>query len=64
MEKTAKDKINSKINEIEAAIKDGDYALDEKIKMVKSNMESAYSNLSSQIQKTNVSFLMKFEKEI
>ena len=64
MEKTAKDKIKSKINEIEAAIKDGDYALDEKIKMVKSNMESAYSNLSSQIQKTNVSFLMKFEKEI
>ena len=62
MEKVAQDEIKSKINEIEAAINDGDHVLDEKIKMVKSTFESAKESLASQIQKANVSFVMKFEK--
>ena len=62
MEKVARDEIKSKINEIEAALNDGDYLFDEKIKTVKSTFESAKKNLTSQIQRTNVSFVMKFEK--
>ena len=62
MEKVAQDEIKSKINEIEAALNDGDHVLDEKIKTAKSTFESAKKSLTSQIQRTNVSFVMKFEK--
>ena len=61
MEKIAQDEIKSKINEIESALNDGDDALDGKIKMVKSVFESTTKNLASQILKTNVSFVTKFE---
>ena len=61
MEKIAQDEIKAKINEIEAAFNDGDDALDGKIKKVKSVFESTTKTLASQIMKTNVSFVTKFE---
>ena len=51
MEKIVQDEIKSKINEIEAALNDGDDALDGKIKMVKSVFESDWSNFSFRIPK-------------
>ena len=62
MEKNAQEEIKSKINKIELSINDGNHALDEKIKMVKSTLDSAKESLTGQIQRTNVSLIMKFEK--
>ena len=59
MEKVAQDEIKSKINEIEAALNDGDHALDEKMKTVKSTFELAKKSLTNQIQRTHVSFVIE-----
>ena len=55
MEKVAQDEIKSKLNEIEAALNDGDHALDEKIKTVNLNLESVKNGMTDQIEQVNVS---------
>ena len=55
MEKVAQDEIKSKLNEIEAALNDGDHTLDEKIKTVNLNLESVKNGMTDQIEQVNVS---------
>ena len=55
MEKVAQDEIKSKLNEIEAALSDGDHALDEKIKTLNLNLESVKNGMTDQIEQVNVS---------
>ena len=54
-EKVAQDEIKSKINEIEAAISDGDHTLDEKIKTVRLNLESVKNGMTDQMEQVQVS---------
>ena len=51
--------LQSKIAELEVSLNDGDHALDEKIKMVKSTFDLTTKSLITEIQRTNVSFAIK-----